>query len=149
MNPPVVSRPAPRGAHLVAVLVTLGEALVLLGFVAFYVYEIAVGASDTITSAAMSAVLILVFAILLLVLAAAWRRAADWARTPTLLWNALLLPVAWSLHESDRTPVAVGVAVLAIVGIAAALASPPRDAATDSGSDSGNEPGNDAARDLS
>lgn len=131
MNPPDVSRPAPRGARLVAALVTLAEALVLLGFVAFYVYEISVGASESITSATMSAVLILVFAVLLLALASAWRRAADWARTPTLLWNALLLPVAWSLHESGRTLVAVGVAVLAVVGVAAALASPPRDAARD------------------
>lgn len=131
MNPPDVSRPFPRGARLVAALVTLAEALVLLGLVAFYVYEISVGASESVTSATMSAVLILVFAVLLLVLTSAWRRAADWARTPTLLWNALLLPVAWSLHESGRTLVAVGVAVLAVVGVAAALASPPRDAARD------------------
>ncbi len=131
MNSPDASSPAPRGPRVVAALVSLAEGLVLLGFVGFYVYEIAIGASGSVVSAAMSAVLILLFAILLLVLARAWRRAADWARTPTLLWNALLLPVAWSLHESGRTAIALGVAVLAVVGIGAALASPPRDAVRD------------------
>jgi hypothetical protein len=105
---------------------TLVEALVLVGFFAFYVYEMAIGATDDLGRAATSAVLILVFGILLLVIAAAWRRGAEWARTPTLLWNALLLPVAWSLHESDRTPLALGVGLLALVSLGAALASPPR-----------------------
>jgi hypothetical protein len=105
---------------------TLVEALVLIGFFAFYVYEMAVGATDDLGRAATSAALILVFGILLLVLAAAWRKGAEWARTPTLLWNALLLPVAWSLHESDRTPLAVAVGMLALVALGAALASPPR-----------------------
>lgn len=131
MNEPDASSPAPDRARAAAAVVTLVEALVLLGFVGFYVYEIAIGASGSIVSATMSAVLILVFGVLLLLLAAAWRKAADWARTPTLLWNALLLPVAWSLHESGRTAIALGVALLAVVGIGAALAAPPRDAARD------------------
>jgi hypothetical protein len=112
-------------------VVCLAEAVVLLGFFGFYVYEMAIGASSDLLRAATSAALILIFAALLVALAAAWRRAADWARTPTLLWNALLLPVAWSLHESGRTPIAVGVALLAVVGIGAALAAPPREASRD------------------
>lgn len=131
MNEPEVSPPVASRPQRVAALVTLVEAIVLVGFLGFYAYEIAIGASGSVMSAVMSALLILVFAALLLVLARAWRRAADWARTPTLLWNALLLPVAWSLHESGRTLVAAAVALLAIVGIAAALAAPPRDPARD------------------
>lgn len=123
-------RPRPRRAQLAAALLTLVEGLVLLGFVAFYVYEMAIGASRELPPAIMSAALILVFAVLLLAMAAAWRRAADWPRTPTLLWNAILLPVAWSLHESGRTLVAVALAALSVGGLAAALASPPRSAVT-------------------
>ena len=80
------------------------EALVLVGFVVFYVIEMVSGATDDLTRAAVSAVLILVFAVGLLALARGWFRAADWPRTPTVLWNALLLPVAWSLREGDRGP---------------------------------------------
>jgi cytochrome bd-type quinol oxidase subunit 2 len=116
-------------ARLTAASVTLVEALILLGFLAFYVYEMAAGAADDLVRAGTSAALILVFGVLLVVLAAGWRRAADWARTPTLLWNALLLPVAWSLHDSGWNPLAVGVGVLAVVAIGAALAAPPREPA--------------------
>jgi hypothetical protein len=125
---PDVPRPATRGPRLAAAVVCLVEAVVLFGFFGFYVYEMAIGASSDLPRAATSAALILIFGVLLVLLAAAWRRAADWARTPTLLWNALLLPVAWSLHESGRTPIALGVALLAVGGIGAALAAPPREA---------------------
>lgn len=107
-------------------MLTLVEALVVLGFAVFYVYEMVTGATDDLVRATTSGVLILVFGLGLLVLARGWVRAADWPRTPTLLWNALLLPIAWSLHEAGRTPVAVAVGVLALASIAAALATPGR-----------------------
>jgi hypothetical protein len=112
-------------ARLAGVL-TLLEALVVVGFAAFYGYEIAAGATATVTTAVTSGLLILVFGAGLGALARGWFRAADWPRTPTLLWNALLLPVAWSLHDSGRTPVALGVAAMALASIGAALASPMR-----------------------
>ncbi|MER7071459.1 hypothetical protein [Terrabacter sp. NPDC000476] len=115
-----------RGSHRAASLLTLLEALVVLGFAGFYVYEMVTGATDDLTRAATSGVLILVFGVALIVLARGWARASDWARTPTVLWNVLLLPVAWSLHESDRTPVALGVAAVALASIVAALAAPGR-----------------------
>lgn len=115
-----------RWARSVAGLLTLLEALVLLGFVAFYAYELATGASDDVTRALTSGVLILVFAVGLLLLARGWRHAADWPRTPTVLWNVLLLPVAWSLHDSGRSPLGLAVGVVALGGVAAALATPPR-----------------------
>ena len=80
-----------------------------LGFAVFYVFEMVTGATDDLTRAATSGVLILVFGVGLLALARGWFRAADWPRTPTVLWNALLLPVAWSLRESGRTAVALAV----------------------------------------
>ncbi|MGO4359582.1 hypothetical protein [Terrabacter sp. RAF57] len=115
-----------RGSHRAAGLLTLLEALAVLGFAGFYVYEMVTGATDDVTRAATSGALILVFGLGLLALARGWARAADWPRTPTVLWNALLLPVAWSLHESDRTPVALAVGLVAVASIVAAVSAPGR-----------------------
>ena len=65
--------------------------------------------------------------IVLLAMARGWVRLADWPRTPTLLWNILLLPVAWSLLQSGRSLVAVGVAAVAVLSVAAALGARPND----------------------
>jgi len=124
-----------RGSHRAAGLLTLVEAVAVLGFARFYVYEMVTGATDDLARAATSGVLILVFGLGLLALARGWARAADWPRTPTVLWNALLLPVAWSLHESDRTPLALAVGVLAVASIAAAVSAPGRRADGDGGGD--------------
>ena len=115
-----------RGSHRAAGLLTLLEALVVLGFAAFFVYEMVTGATDDLTRAGTLGALILVFGIALLALARAWGRASQWARTPTLLWNVLLLPLAWSLHESGRTPIGLAIAGVAVASIVAALASPGR-----------------------
>ncbi|GAA2489412.1 hypothetical protein [Terrabacter carboxydivorans] len=130
-----------RGSHRVAGLLTLVEAVAVLGFAGFYVYEMVTGATEDLTRAATSGALILVFGLGLLALTRGWVRAADWPRTPTVLWNALLLPVAWSLHESDRTPVAVAVAVVAVASIGAAVSAPGRrdQAADEGGSREGGE----------
>ncbi|WP_330474209.1 hypothetical protein [Terrabacter sp. C0L_2] len=115
-----------RGSHRAAGLLTLLEAVAVLGFAGFYVYEMVTGATEDLTRAATSGALILVFGLGLLALARGWSHAADWPRTPTVLWNALLLPVAWSLHESGRTPVALAVGVVAVASIAAAVSAPGR-----------------------
>jgi len=126
----VTESPSPtrevRGSHRAAGLLTLLEAVAVLGFAGFYVYEMVTGATEDLTRAATSGALILVFGLGLLALARGWSRAADWPRTPTVLWNALLLPVAWSLHESGRTPVALAVGVVAVASIAAAVSAPGR-----------------------
>ncbi|MFM6848549.1 MAG: hypothetical protein ACKOVB_05545 [Terrabacter sp.] len=124
-EPTTPSRQVGR-SHRAAAVLTLVEALVVLGFAVFYVYEMVTGATDDLTRAATSGALILVFGLALLALARAWSRASQWARTPTVLWNVLLLPVAWSLHESGRDAVALGVAAVALASIGAALASPGR-----------------------
>ena len=122
---PTPANPAPTGApQRLAGALTLLEALVVVGFAVFFAYEIATGATSTVATAVTSGLLILVFGVGLGLLARGWFRGRDWPRTPTLLWNALLLPVAWSLHDSDRMPVALGVAVVALVSIGAALATP-------------------------
>lgn len=116
-------------ASRIAAAITVTEALVLLGLGVFYGYETASGAASDATGAVSSGLLILVFAALLAVLARGWVQGADWARTPTVLWNALLLPVAWSLLDSGRAAVAAALAAAAVVGIVAAMAAPSRSAA--------------------
>ncbi|MEO7752541.1 MAG: hypothetical protein ABIS35_03950 [Terracoccus sp.] len=110
-----------NAARLCAALVAL-EALVLLGFVGFYGYGIASGGTSDTVRAVTSGLLILVFAVGLLVVARGWVQAKDWPRTPTVLWNALLLPVGWSLWQSERPLLAAAVAALAALTIITALA---------------------------
>lgn len=112
-------------ARRVASLVMSAQALVLLSFFAFFVYEITVGAADGVMQAATLSGLILVFAILSGVLGRAWLRGAGWPRTPTIVWNVLLLPVAWSLHDADRGVLAVAVGLLAVAGVVASVGAGP------------------------
>ena len=124
----------PRGgvtaAHRTAGVLTLLEGLGLVGIVVFYVVEMVSGATDDLARAAVSAVLILIFGVALLALARAWFRADEWPKTPTVLWNALLLPVAWSLREGDQGMLALGLGAVALASIVAAVAAPraPREA---------------------
>lgn len=111
-------------AHRVAGALTALEALVLIGFVVFYAVETALGQSDDLARAAVSGVLILVFGVGLLVMARGWFRGEGWPKTPTVLWNVLLLPVAWSLRESAQLLLALAVGVVALVCTAAAVAAP-------------------------
>jgi len=111
-------------AHRVAGALTALEALVLVEFTVCYLVEIVSGATDNLSRAAVATVLILVFAVGLLALARGWFRAADWPKTPTVLWNALLLPVAWSLGEGDRGQIALAVGAVAVASIVAAVAAP-------------------------
>ena len=97
------------------------QSLALLLFCAFYLWELAQGGSEDATRVVMSAVLIAVFALALGLLARAWVTGATWPNTPTVVWNALLLPVAWSLFQSGRTLIAAAVALVAATGIVASI----------------------------
>ncbi|HET8601664.1 MAG TPA: hypothetical protein VFL99_15155 [Segeticoccus sp.] len=107
-------------------IITAAQALVLLGFVVFYLLELGAGASDSPARVVTSAILILVFAVALGVLAKyLWQRARQ-ARTPALVWNVLMLPVGWTLAQSGRADIGwpvIGVAVVAVVTVI--LASRP------------------------
>jgi hypothetical protein len=101
------------------------EGLVLVGLAAFYGYEIAIGESDSTARAVMSMLLILLGAVALVLLARGWAGGSTWPRTPTIVWNALLVPVAWSLLESGRPLIALGVAVLAVGSVVSAISASP------------------------
>ncbi len=121
--------PTPSGGPAAAVAGTVCavHALGLLGVGAFYVWEIAKGEQDSVARALTSAVLIVVVAVGLAVLARGWFGSAGWARTPTLVWNALLLPVAWSLVQSGHAGIAAVVGGTALVALAAAWRAGPPD----------------------
>jgi hypothetical protein len=50
-------------------------------------------------------------------------RGANWPNTPTIVWNLLLLPVAWGLVQGGRGLIALAVAAVAITGIVSAIAA--------------------------
>ena len=103
------------------------QALALLGFVGFYLWELTQDSSDDVARVVMSALLILVFAVGIGALARAWLRGDNWPNTPTVVWNALLLPVGWSLVQSDHGLIGALVIVIALVGILAAIRADTRD----------------------
>ena len=133
MTDPTPSRPPLRGSQRAAAALTLVEALVLLGFTVFFVVEIVSGASERLATASTLGVLIACFAAGFMALAAGWWRGATWPRTPTILLNALLLPVAWSLRDAGRTDLALPVAAVAVATIVAAVAAPGRRAGEPAG----------------
>lgn len=120
-EPRPTAEPAPANRsdrmRTVAAAVCAGEALALLGFCVFYVWELGRGASDDPTRVVMSAVLIAVFGVALALLARAWWRGAGWPNTPTIVWNVLLLPVGWSLVQSDHRVLGVALLLVAATGI--------------------------------
>lgn len=116
---------APTGARDIwrdlAAAVSAVEALALLGFVVFYLWELTQGASDDAVLVVMSALLILLFAVGIGALARGWWRGDNWPNSPTVVWNLLLLPVSWSLLQAGRGVVAVVLAAVAVLGIVSAV----------------------------
>lgn len=112
-------------ARSVAAAVCFAQGMALLGFCAFYAYELTQGEGDDLVRVAMSIVLMAVFAAALVSAGVAWLRGVEWAGTPTVVWNVLLLPVAWGLLQSGRGGLAAALGAVAIVGIVAALGARP------------------------
>jgi len=97
------------------------QVVALLGFVVFYLWELTQDSGGDVARVVMSALLIAVFAVGIAAMARGWLRGDNWPNTPTVVWNALLLPVGWSLVQGDRTIVGALVIVVALVGIVSAI----------------------------
>lgn len=119
--------PPPTPPALAAAGVCLIEAALLVVTAALYGLELVDGRAADANTASMSLVVCLIFAILLAVLAAAWHKGARWPRTPTLVWNVLLLPAAWTLTTTNGIWVGLTLAVVAVAGIVASLLTPSAD----------------------
>lgn len=124
----------------VAALVCAAEALLLLATAAILARELITGTADDASTAGMTLAVSALFAALLLVLAAHWWRGRRWPRTPTIVWNLLLLPAAWTLGTGGATALAIGLAAAAVLGLMAAWSSPPADL-DETGSDGGDAAG--------
>src|ERR687898_662295 len=115
----------PRGAA--AVLIGL-QALALVGFAAYYLYELTIGEGSDATRVLMSALLILLGGVALALVALGWVRGASWPRTPTIVWNVLLVPVGVGLIQGDRALVGWTVVIVAVGATLAALGARDPDA---------------------
>ncbi|MGG5260816.1 hypothetical protein [Phycicoccus avicenniae] len=121
-NPPFHTAPeAGSGPRRTAAVFCAGQALALLGFAVFYVYELVVGEGSDAGRVVMSAVLIAIGALGLGLLARGWLGEARWPRTPTIVWNLLVLPVGISLLQAGRTGLGWLVLVLALLALGAAF----------------------------
>lgn len=116
------SQPVDRPRQLAAVVCGL-QGAVLVFLAGYVLYELAAGGSDSPTRGVMEAVLVAVFAAGLLALARGWAAGSNWPNTPTIVWNLLLLPVAWSLVQGDQGPLGLAVGAVAMLGIVSAIAA--------------------------
>jgi uncharacterized membrane protein (DUF2068 family) len=114
-----VPRPAqPSALRVVAGLVGLQGAL-LVCIAAFYVVELAVATATDVTRAMVSAGLALLAGAGLLQVARGLQRSRRWARSPALVTNLILLPVAVGLLQGGRWY--AGVPLLAAAAVVVVL----------------------------
>lgn len=122
-NLPDDSLVPPRAAGAVCLV----ESALLFVTAGSYALELLADQAFDANTASMSLVVSLIFALLLLVVGMSWLRGRLWPRTPTIVWNLLLLPAAWTLGTSTGLWFGVGLALLALIGIAAAVLAPAHD----------------------
>ena len=108
----------------VAGTVCLVESALLFVTAGMYALELLADQAFDANTASMSLVVSLIFALLLLAVGMSWLRGRVWPRTPTIVWNLLLLPASWTLGTSTGLWFGLGLAALAVVGIGAALLAP-------------------------
>lgn len=108
--------PARRPATLLAAatLVAL-QALGLAVAAAFYLVEVVVASADDVVRALVTAALAALAAAGLAVVVRALLRARPWARSPALVTNLILLPVAWGLLQGGRWYVGVPLGAMAVL----------------------------------
>jgi len=104
---------------LTAGLVCLLQALVLLGFGVFYLVELVLGAGADRMRVLSSAVLILASAAGLALLGRMWLTVSGRPATPTVVWAALLLPVAIGMAQSGQPLIGAALLALVLVSVAA------------------------------
>ncbi len=103
------------------------QALLLAAAAATYVMEIVQGRAADPSLATMSMLVTLIFAGLLALLAMRWWGGYRWPRTPTMVWSALLLPVAYTLAQANGWLIGLTVVVISLTGLVSAALSPSPD----------------------
>lgn len=122
-------RRPPNPAPLVAAAsLVVVEALLLLGYAVLELFSVS---ADRTAVAVTTSVFFAAYGGLLLACARAVTRGRSWARSPIVLAQLIQLGVAWSFRGGDTTPVAVGLAVVALIVLAGLLAPSSIDALSD------------------
>lgn len=109
-----------RAAALTAAAICAIHAIVMAVFVVYYVVGLISGEGASVVRAIMSTILIALAAFALAALARAWLRGQSWARTPTIVWCVLLLPVAFTMVQAGSLALALAVGGSALIGAVAA-----------------------------
>ncbi|MEV0144082.1 MULTISPECIES: hypothetical protein [unclassified Nonomuraea] len=123
---------------LVAAVVVALEGLVTLGLGGYVAVETLRGLAGDVTSAIAEAAFgMLIGAGLLWVAWGGLLRGERWGRTPSVLAQVFLLPVAVTLIDSSRPDLGVPLVVVAVVGLAALLAPPTTKALYGDGQETG------------
>jgi len=112
------STPNPAPLVVAASLVAI-EGLLLLGYA---VLELASISSDRVAVALTTSLFFAAYGVLLLTAAWAVTHGRSWARSPIVLSQLIQLGVAWSFRGGDTTPVAIAMAVVAVIVLAGLLA---------------------------
>ncbi len=101
------------------------EALVLAGFSVFYLVQLVTGQSPDVARVVTETVLIVLAALGTAALARLWLGGSGWPSTPTLVWHALLVPVAWAMFQSGQLIVGLLLSLAVVVAAGATLAAGP------------------------
>lgn len=104
-------------AAMVAAGVLAAHVLTLLAFGAYYLVRLARHDVANVGGVVESVGLLLVVAVLLALLARAMLVGRSWARTPTVVWLLLLVPVAVGMFQSGRPDLGAVVLLLSVAGI--------------------------------
>ena len=115
MNPPAKTAPLPL---LVAVVITIGQGLFLLGYA---VLEIVNTADNRWAMGASTAAFFALYGAGLLVCAWALRRGDSWARSPVVLTQLIAFGVAWSFRGEGTEGVAATLFAIGAITLVALL----------------------------
>jgi hypothetical protein len=99
--------------------VVAAQGVLLAGVAVFYVVELGVATASDVTGALVSAGLALLAAVGLLLVGRGLFRAGRWARSPALVTNLILVPVAIGLLQGGRWY--LGVPLLAAAAVVVVL----------------------------
>lgn len=102
-----------------------GAALVVMSILAFA--SIASGSASSTTRAATEGIMLLVLAVCVAVVVVGLVRRRSLAKTPTLLWNGMLVPIGLALFDGGAKAVGIGTMVVAVLTFAVALVLPRYD----------------------
>lgn len=119
-HPPAATRTWPVA---VALGVLALEALGLVGLIVLYVIELSVAKADSAGRTLASIALFVVGLLILLAMIRAWRRSDGWQRMATLVLNALMIPVGFSVTRGWGIWIGGPALLLAVAGVVAALAA--------------------------